>query len=105
MPLRPWDFLGKSTRVGCHFLLWYTYYSLSPVLKCWYVEKSHDVSSLQWWRSDQCVWNGAQESVCLTGQGVPGEEHTGRLKTVFLITSTLCPSSDPGWLYDSGPVT
>ena len=19
--LRPWDFLGKSTRVGCHFLL------------------------------------------------------------------------------------
>ena len=59
--LRPWDFPGKSTGVGCHFLLQRTERQLTDnSLRKWTLCSGlNDVKKLAMWRSgDREKWNG-----------------------------------------------
>ena len=56
----PWDFPGKNTGVGCHFLLWgiFLTHGLNPRLLHWpvdYLPQTHQGSLLSPWDSHVCV--------------------------------------------------
>ena len=94
--LRPWEFPGKSTGVGCHCLLWPTFLAKHKCLAislegCSWSQVGH--------RGGSSSGNGRSKVILTKGQQRPwgcyGDQDWGLARLSYVLTATWPPCSEP----------
>ena len=88
--LRPWDFPGKSTGVGCHCLL-HIYILLAQTVKNLPAMQETQVWSLGW---EDPLENGMATHFSILSQRIPWTEDSGGLPTVLGVPESWTQLSD-----------